>query len=63
MKVKIDKEKCINCGMCVEIAPLVFESIEGESTVRTEVDFTNKEVQDQTSEAVASCPVGAIEIE
>lgn len=60
-KIKVDKEKCIGCGLCVSLCPEVFEVDEGKSRVKEEVDLEkNKKC---VKEAVQSCPVGAIEKE
>ncbi len=58
MKAEVDKGKCIACGLCVEICPEVFRMGEdGFSEAYTEVSPENEE---QTDEAVESCPVDAI---
>jgi ferredoxin len=55
--VRVDKEKCIGTGNCVDLAPKVFEfDAEGKSSV---VDVSGAD--DETlKEAVQSCPVEAI---
>jgi len=56
-EVKIDREKCIGTGNCVDLAPKVFElDDEGKSTV---IDKSGAD--DETlKEAAESCPVEAI---
>ena len=58
--LKINKEKCIGCGMCVSLCTDVFElKDDGKSHIKENVDFgVNK---DCIKQAVESCPVGAIE--
>lgn len=58
--VKVDKEKCIGCGVCVAICPDVFDLGEdGKSRVKKEANLEkNKEC---IKEAKESCPGGAIE--
>lgn len=57
MKVKVDKNKCIGCGLCVSLCPDVFElGPEGKSQVKGEEGECN------LKEVAESCPVGAIEI-
>lgn len=60
MGVKVNKEKCIGCGLCVNLCPEVFEFDEdNKSKVKGGADFEkNKEC---IKEAVQSCPVAAIE--
>lgn len=56
-KVKIDKEKCLGCGLCVSIAERAFKiSDEG----KAEVLAVTKEDEAKVQEAIDSCPVGAI---
>jgi ferredoxin len=55
--IKVDKNKCIGCGLCVSMCPDVFKmDDEGKSVV---ISQDNKEC---AKEAVASCPVKAISI-
>lgn len=56
-KVKIDKKKCLGCGLCVSIAERAFKiSDEG----KAEVLAVTKEDEAKVQEAIDSCPVGAI---
>lgn len=49
---KVDKDACIGCGLCVGTCPDVFSfDGDGKADVVGEGD---------ASEAIASCPVGAI---
>lgn len=57
-KIKVNKEKCISCGLCVAIAEKSFV-IEDEG--KAEVLEIAEEEEAQIKEAVESCPVGAIE--
>lgn len=58
--MKINKEKCIGCGLCVSLCSEVFEIGEdGKSEIKSNVNLErNKE---KIKEAKESCPVGAIE--
>lgn len=56
--IKIDKEKCIGCGLCAAISEKSFKiSNEGKAEV---LEITSEE-ESQVKEAMESCPVGAIE--
>jgi ferredoxin len=55
-KMKVDKEKCIGCGLCVSIAEKAFKlSDEGKAEV-----LAIEEEEAKVQEAIDSCPVGAI---
>ncbi len=59
--VKVNKEKCVGCGLCISICPEVFELDEnGKSTIKKEMK-ENKEVPPCVKEAIKSCPAQAIE--
>lgn len=56
--VKVDKEKCIGCGMCVGLCPETFVlDADGKSEVLKD------EVTACAKEAAANCPVSAISVE
>ena len=59
-ELKVDKEKCIGCGLCSNLCPEVFELTEdGKAIVKEGADSgENKECAKESKE---SCPVGAIE--
>jgi ferredoxin len=58
MKIKIDRNKCIGCGLCKEICGASFELTDGKAKAK------KSEVKKLTNEkeAAESCPVGAISI-
>jgi len=62
MRVKVNQEKCIGCGLCINQCPEIFEFNENnKSRVKAGADFEkNKEC---IKESVQSCPVAAIEAE
>lgn len=59
MKVKVTDD-CIACGLCETMCPEVFKVEEGD---RSHVISEAEEYRDQATEAAASCPVAAIEVE
>jgi len=58
--VKVDKEKCIGCGLCSNLCPEVFELGE-DSKVRVKEKADLEKNKECIKEAKESCPVGAIE--
>ncbi|ODS42909.1 MAG: ferredoxin [Candidatus Altiarchaeales archaeon IMC4] len=57
MKPKVDKEKCIGCGMCVDVCPVdVFELAENKSGP------VNASACVECKQCVENCPVGAIRL-
>lgn len=61
MKVRIDREGCIGCGLCTQYCPEVFELAEdGLAQVREQPD---EAMETLTQEAANSCPVSVIHTE
>jgi ferredoxin len=61
MKVTIDQDGCIGCGLCADTCPSVFcMNDDGFAEVCNEADASN---EDSVREAVDSCPVSVIHIE
>ncbi len=61
MKVKVNKDACIGCGMCIDICPEVFRYDEDEKSEVIQGEVT-EELEDGAGEACEACPVDAIEI-
>jgi ferredoxin len=61
MKVKVDKNKCLGCGLCVSICPLIFELKNGKSQIIEKANLEKS--KEGVKEATENCPVQAIEIE
>ncbi|HOZ53437.1 MAG TPA: ferredoxin [bacterium] len=58
MSIKVDQNKCIGCGMCVNMCPKVFKmNSMGKSEVISQQDV------DCARNAANSCPVEAIKVE
>ncbi len=61
MKIKINEESCIGCGLCASLCEEVFELEGGKSKVKQNADLdANKEC---IQEAANNCPTKAISIE
>ncbi len=58
MKIKIDNDKCLRCGMCTGICMEVFD-FDDEGNIKVEEDSVDNNIE-LVEEAVASCPVNAI---
>lgn len=55
-------ENCIGCGLCTEICPDVFSLNDEGVSVAVNADVSS-ELEKSADEALASCPVAAIEKE
>jgi len=55
LMVKIDKNKCVGCGMCVSICGEIFE-IGEDGKARVKSDKNSPCIKD----AIRNCPFGAI---
>lgn len=55
--VRVNREACISCGLCVSLAPEVFRFENGKSNVHNPLGATEKKIQ----ECIDGCPVGAIQ--
>lgn len=61
-KVKVNKDKCLGCGMCVGINSDVFE-FDDDGLAKANNEKITEENEEEVKEAINSCPVGAIEKE
>ena len=59
-KIKVNKEKCLGCGMCVGINSDVFEFDDDGLTKVNNSNITDDN-KEEVEEAINSCPVSAIE--
>ncbi|MGN0601105.1 MAG: ferredoxin [Oscillospiraceae bacterium] len=61
MNVKVDKEGCISCGICVNTCPDVFEFDDDDKS--TVIKEPEEYEEDEVRDAAESCPVSVIHIE
>ena len=60
IKVNINEELCVGCGMCASLCPEVFEIENGKSKIKEEVILEKH--QNCLKKAAENCPVEAIEV-
>ncbi|MBM3211906.1 ferredoxin [Candidatus Poribacteria bacterium] len=61
MKVKVDRDLCTGCELCIDACPDVFEMYE--DLCRAKVKVVPEDLEDDVREAAEDCPVEAIIIE
>ena len=59
MKINIDQDKCLRCGMCTGIATDIFE-FDDDGNIKANESNINADNKDSIKDAINSCPVGAI---
>ena len=66
MKVKINKNKCVGCGICAAMLPEIFTLKEGKVAFKDD-EATEKVISDELKEKIEMiierCPGKAIEVE
>lgn len=60
MKVTVDQEACIGCGLCAQVAPEVYE-MQGDKAVALSEEVSEDKAEDARSGA-DQCPVNAIAV-
>jgi ferredoxin len=61
MKVTVDEETCIGCGLCAETCAEVFEMKDDKAVVK--LDDVPDDLADTVREAADECPVEAIQVD
>jgi len=62
MKVSIDRDGCISCGLCISLCPDVFYMADDNRAMPSK-DLVPDELKDCVAEAADSCPVSVIHTE
>ncbi len=68
MKISIDKNKCVKCGLCASLRPDVFVLGEdGIEIIKKTEDLAGEKIDEELIKDLKTiendCPVGAIKIE
>ena len=61
MRVAVDEDTCIGCGLCVEECPGIFEM--DDDKVRVKTGEVPEDIVDSFKGAAENCPVEAIQME
>lgn len=61
MRVTIDEDACVGCGLCADTCPEVFEMEDDKA--RAKADEVPADAVDACKEAIETCPVEAIQSE
>ena len=62
MKVFVDQDLCISCGLCIDTCPSVFDWND-DGKAHAIVDVVPADAEDDAREALESCPSEAIKEE
>ena len=60
MKIKLDTDLCVGCGLCEENIPELFST--GDYTAELKKEEAAEELRKKLEETIEDCPAGAISI-
>ena len=61
MRIKIDEDRCVGCGLCEENLPFLVEM--GRHYAVPKLDEVPDEYVDAVIEAIGDCPAGALSLQ
>ena len=61
MKVKVDRDACTGCELCVDTCPDLFEM--DDDLAKEKMSVVSEDLEDCAKEAAEGCPVEAISID
>lgn len=59
MKVEVNQETCIGCGLCMNVCPKVF-NLDDNGKSELVCDLVPEEDENEIKQCIDMCPVGAI---
>jgi len=62
LKVYVDQDLCISCGLCIDTCPAVFDWND-DGKAHSAVDEVPADAEDEAREALENCPSEAIKEE
>ena len=60
MKVSVDQDLCISCGVCIDTCPEVFDWNDDDKA-HSKVDEVPEGFEDDVKDAIESCPTESIQ--
>ena len=62
MKIEVDMKKCVCAGMCISLAPTLFDLDENARLIVVKSECTAPKEIKEAEDAIACCPVEAIRL-